>query len=105
MKYKLKWGSHFVDHKQYFEGDVIPNVPDRHLEKWPNRFKEIEEETKKSKEVEEQNEEQPKEEPNEEVDYEEEVKQYHKGGGYYDIPGVDKTVKGKEKAIELLKEE
>jgi len=33
---------------------------------------------------------------------EEKVKQYHKGGGYYDIPGAE-TVKGKKKAIEVLK--
>ena len=49
-------------------------------------------------------EEKKKVEKQKEIDYEEEIKQYHKGGGYYDIPGIDETIHGKEKAIEKLKE-
>lgn len=37
------------------------------------------------------------------VDWDEEVKQYHKGFGNYEIPGVG-NVKGKEAAIEALKQ-
>jgi len=36
--------------------------------------------------------------------YKELVKEYHKGGGYYDLPGIDETVKGKEEAVAKLKE-
>lgn len=36
------------------------------------------------------------------VDWEAEVRQYHKGFGNYEIPGIG-TVKGKEAAIEALK--
>lgn len=45
----------------------------------------------------------PKTEEPAKIDWEEEIKQYHKGGGYYDIPGVEDTVKGKEEAIKALK--
>ncbi len=43
------------------------------------------------------------EEP-EETDWEGEVNEYHKGGGYYSIPGVEGNIQGKEKAIKALKE-
>lgn len=39
----------------------------------------------------------------EETDWEEEVKQYHNGSGWYDVPGYDKA-KRKDEAIETLKE-
>ena len=38
-----------------------------------------------------------------EVDYTEEVKKYHTGGGWYDLPGI-KDNKRKEEAVEILKE-
>lgn len=38
-----------------------------------------------------------------EVDWEEKIKQYHTSGGWYDLPGYEKS-KRKEEAIELLKE-
>ena len=67
----------------YQPGDVIENLSESALRNLGDNFKLIEE--------------------NKEIDWEEEVKQYHKGGGYYDIPGIDETVKGKEDAIEYLK--
>ena len=39
-----------------------------------------------------------------EEDVEETVKQFHTGGGYYELPGMDEKVQGKEKAIEVLEE-
>ena len=39
----------------------------------------------------------------ENIDWEEEVKQYHIGGGNYELPNGEKC-KGSEKAIEILKE-
>lgn len=38
-----------------------------------------------------------------EIDFEKEVKKYHTGGGWYDLPGIEDN-KRKEKAIEILKE-
>lgn len=38
-----------------------------------------------------------------EIDYEEEVKKYHVGGGWYDLPGIEDN-KRKEEAIKILKE-
>lgn len=38
-----------------------------------------------------------------EIDYTEEVKKYHTGGGWYDLPGIEDN-KRKEEAIEILKE-
>ena len=38
------------------------------------------------------------------TDYEEEVEKYAVGGGWYDIPGVGQNIRGKDKAIEALKE-
>jgi hypothetical protein len=38
-----------------------------------------------------------------EIDYEEKVKRYHTGGGWYELPDVEKNVR-KEEAIEILKE-
>jgi len=34
---------------------------------------------------------------------EELVKEYHVGGGYYDIPGIEHNIHGKQAAIEALK--
>ena len=44
-----------------------------------------------------------KEEIKETIDYEKEAKKYHKGGGNYDIPGIEGNVRGKANAIKALK--
>jgi hypothetical protein len=38
-----------------------------------------------------------------EIDYEEKVKQYHTGGGWYELPDVEKNMR-KDEAIAALKE-
>ena len=84
MKYKLKWGtySHKVNGSRirFEEGDIIENVPERHLDKWPDRFEQIKEKS-----------------------INELLEEYKEGYGWYKLPDVDRKVR-KDEAIEILKE-
>lgn len=84
--YKLKWGtySHKVNGSRvrYQEGDTIEDVPERHLEKWPDRFKKIEEEKNIDKLLD----------------------KYNEGYGWYKLPNIDRKIR-KNEAIEILKED
>lgn len=96
MKYKLQWGtySHKVDGSRvrFQEGDIIEDVPQRHLDKWPDRFEEI---------VEKDDEENKEENNIENID--ELLDEYYNGRGWYQLPDMDKSVR-EEEAREILEE-